>query len=83
MCRYAKDLPTLLHIMAGDKASKLRLNEPLFTKDIKVGIFFRFIEKIILYFGNYLDILTTHQFNFKLNLEFYFCTILKKKKKTL
>lgn len=36
MCRYAKDLPTLLHIMCGDKADKLRLKEPLFTKDIKV-----------------------------------------------
>lgn len=36
MCRYAKDLPTLLHIMAGKKADKLRLNEPLYTKDIKV-----------------------------------------------
>lgn len=38
MCRYAKDLPTLLHIMAGKKADKLRLNEPLFTKNIKVNI---------------------------------------------
>lgn len=38
MCRYAKDLPTLLHIMAGKKADKLRLNEPLHTKDIKVSI---------------------------------------------
>ncbi|XP_031633362.1 fatty-acid amide hydrolase 2-A-like [Contarinia nasturtii] len=36
MCRYAKDLPTLLHIMAGKKADKLRLNEPLYTKDIKI-----------------------------------------------
>lgn len=37
MCRYAKDLPTLLHIMAGKKAEKLRLNEPLYTKNIKVS----------------------------------------------
>lgn len=36
MCRYAKDLPTLLHIMAGKNAEKLRLNEELNTKDIKV-----------------------------------------------
>ena len=36
MCRYAKDLPTLLHIMAGDQADKLRLNEPLYTKDIRI-----------------------------------------------
>lgn len=42
MCRYAKDLPTLLHIMAGKKADKLRLNEPLYTKDIKVNICARF-----------------------------------------
>lgn len=37
MCRYAKDLPTLMHIMAGPNADKLRLNEPLYTKDIKVS----------------------------------------------
>lgn len=37
MCRYAKDLPTLMHIMAGPNAEKLRLNEPLYTKDIKVS----------------------------------------------
>lgn len=37
MCRYAKDLPTLLHIMAGKNAERLRLHEPLFTKDIKVN----------------------------------------------
>lgn len=36
MCRYAKDLPTLVHIMSGKNASKLRLDEPLYTKDIKV-----------------------------------------------
>lgn len=42
MCRYAKDLPTLMHIMAGPNADKLRLNEPLYTKDIKVNPFFRF-----------------------------------------
>lgn len=38
MCRYAKDLPTLMHIMAGPNADKLRLNEPLYTKDIKVSM---------------------------------------------
>lgn len=37
MCRYAKDLPTLMHIMAGPNAERLRLSEPLFTKDIKVN----------------------------------------------
>lgn len=36
MCRYAKDLPTLVHIMAGSKAYKLRLDETVFTKDIKI-----------------------------------------------
>lgn len=36
MCRYAKDLPTLVHIMAGKNADRLRLKDPLFTKDIKV-----------------------------------------------
>lgn len=36
MCRYAKDLPTLVHIMSGKNASKLRLDEQLYTKDIKV-----------------------------------------------
>jgi len=36
MCRYAKDLPTLVHIMCGENASKLRLNEPVYTKDIKI-----------------------------------------------
>lgn len=39
MCRYAKDLPTLVHIMAGKNAAKLRLDEPLHTKDINVWIF--------------------------------------------
>lgn len=38
MCRYAKDLPTLVYIMCGENAAKLRLKEPLFTKDIKVTI---------------------------------------------
>lgn len=42
MCRYAKDLPTLLHIMAGKKADKLRLNEPLHTKDVKVNYLYMF-----------------------------------------
>lgn len=36
MCRYARDLPTLIHLMAGKNASKLRLDEPLRTVDIKV-----------------------------------------------
>lgn len=36
MCRYAKDLPTLVHIMAGKNAGLLRLTEQLFTKDIQV-----------------------------------------------
>lgn len=40
MCRYARDLPTLVHIMAGKNAAKLRLDEPLFTKDIKVSNMF-------------------------------------------
>lgn len=38
MCRYARDLPLLLQIMAGANASKLRLNEPLSTRDIKVSV---------------------------------------------
>lgn len=39
MSRYAKDLPTLLHIMAGEeKAKALKLTEPLKTKDVKVII---------------------------------------------
>lgn len=37
MCRYAKDLPLLLQIMAGPNAPRLRLNDPLNTKDIKVS----------------------------------------------
>lgn len=37
MCRYARDLPTLVHIMSGKNAPKLRLDEQLYTKDIKVG----------------------------------------------
>lgn len=36
MCRYARDLPTLVHLMAGKNGAKLRLNEPLRTVDIKV-----------------------------------------------
>lgn len=36
MCRYSKDLPTLVHIMAGSKAYKLRLDETVYTKDIKI-----------------------------------------------
>lgn len=42
MCRYAKDLPTLVHLMAGENASKLRLDEPLRTVDIKVGFYLYF-----------------------------------------
>lgn len=38
IARYARDLPTLLYIMAGENASKLKLDEQLFTKDIKVII---------------------------------------------
>ncbi|XP_053691584.1 fatty-acid amide hydrolase 2-B-like [Sabethes cyaneus] len=36
MCRYAKDLPTLVHIMAGSRAYKLRLDETVYTKDIRI-----------------------------------------------
>lgn len=37
MCRYAKDLPTLTHLMVDEKFRKtLRLDQPLHTKDIKV-----------------------------------------------
>ncbi|XP_055678550.1 fatty-acid amide hydrolase 2-B-like [Lutzomyia longipalpis] len=36
MCRYAKDLPLLLHIMAGPNAAQLNLLEPISWKDIKV-----------------------------------------------
>ncbi|XP_058453043.1 fatty-acid amide hydrolase 2-B-like [Malaya genurostris] len=36
MCRYAKDLPTLVHIMAGPRAYKLRLDETVYTKDIRI-----------------------------------------------
>lgn len=37
MCRYAKDLPTLTHLMVDEKFHKLlRLDEPLLTKDIKI-----------------------------------------------
>lgn len=38
MCRYAKDLPILLHIMAGSNSPKLRLHETIYTKDINVRI---------------------------------------------
>lgn len=37
MCRYAKDLPLLVQVMAGPNATQLRLNDPLSTKDIKVS----------------------------------------------
>lgn len=36
MARYAKDLPTLVHVMAGDRASKLRLDETVYTRDIRI-----------------------------------------------
>lgn len=37
MCRYAKDLPTLTYLMVDEKYhSKLRLDQPLNTKDIKI-----------------------------------------------
>lgn len=37
MCRYAKDLPTLTHLMCDDKyRNQLRLDQPLHTKDIKI-----------------------------------------------
>lgn len=38
MARYAKDLPILVHILAGPNADKLRLTEPVNTKDIKVSL---------------------------------------------
>lgn len=37
MARYAKDLPILVHIMAGSNADKLRLTEPINTRDIKAS----------------------------------------------
>jgi fatty acid amide hydrolase 2 len=37
MCRYAKDLPTLTHLMADEATrSQLRLDVPLHTRDIKI-----------------------------------------------
>lgn len=37
ICRYARDLPTLVHVMAGaEGAAKLRLDEECLTKDIRV-----------------------------------------------
>ncbi|XP_055381046.1 fatty-acid amide hydrolase 2-B-like [Condylostylus longicornis] len=36
MARYAKDLPILMQIMAGENAYKLNLERPIATKDIKV-----------------------------------------------
>lgn len=37
MCRYAKDLPTLTYLMADEAFhSQLRLDEPLYTTDIKI-----------------------------------------------
>lgn len=47
MCRYAKDLPLLLQIMSGENASKLRLNEPLAPKDIKVNNFIVFVISLV------------------------------------
>lgn len=40
MCRYAKDLPTLTHLLVDEKFhSMLRLDQPLHTKDIKIYYF--------------------------------------------
>lgn len=50
MCRYAKDLPTLVHIMAGKNAYKLRLDEQLYTKDIKVNNKTRLTRQFIVSF---------------------------------
>lgn len=37
MCRYAKDLPTLTHLMVDEQFhEKLKLDQPLHTKDIKI-----------------------------------------------
>lgn len=37
ICRYAKDLATLVHVMAGpERAAQLRLDEACLTKDIRV-----------------------------------------------
>lgn len=37
MCRYAKDLPTLTHIMSNEiYHEQLRLHQPIHTKDIKI-----------------------------------------------
>lgn len=37
MCRYAKDLPTLLYLMCDDQFHQvLRLDQPIHTKDIKI-----------------------------------------------
>lgn len=37
MCRYAKDLPTLTHLMVDDEfKERLRLDQPLHTKDINI-----------------------------------------------
>lgn len=42
MVRYAKDLPILLHIMAGPNAEKLRLTGSINTKEIKVSFGIQF-----------------------------------------
>lgn len=39
MTRYAKDLMPLMHVMAGENAYKLKLDEPVLTKNIKVKKF--------------------------------------------
>jgi len=37
MCRYAKDLPTLTYLMSNENCrSQLRLDQPLYTKDIDI-----------------------------------------------
>lgn len=53
MCRYAKDLPTILHIMAGENAPKLRLDEQLYTKDIKVQLHVFISFFFLLIFGKF------------------------------
>jgi len=37
--RFARDLPLLLEIMAGDNKHKLKMSEPVALKDMKVGFF--------------------------------------------
>lgn len=48
MARYAKDLPILLHVMAGSNAEKLRLTGSINTKEIKVS-FIPYMQTFISY----------------------------------